>query len=126
MRRVTGLMAKEAYALLIYRATRDEPVSQDLDSILDAHQALQEGTASSGKLRAAAKLDESDGGTVVRCRVETHDITDGPYIEAKEWLVGFYLLDCDSREEALDRARSICPTSHHVVEVRRVEWRYES
>jgi hypothetical protein len=52
-------------------------------------------------------------------------VTDGPFIETKEWLVGFYLLDCDSEEEALERARMICPAGAHAIEVRPVTWRWK-
>ena len=47
-------------------------------------------------------------------------ITDGPFAEAKEFLAGFYLLDCDSEERALEIARRIPEASFGVVEVRPV------
>ena len=48
-----------------------------------------------------------------------HDVTDGPYLETKEWLVGFYLIDCTSDAEAVARAKQLIPEPDHVVEVRR-------
>jgi hypothetical protein len=33
--------------------------------------------------------------------------TDGPFAETKEQLGGYYIVDCDSREEALDAAREL-------------------
>jgi hypothetical protein len=32
-------------------------------------------------------------------------------VETKEWLVGFYVLDCASEGEALERAAAICDRS---------------
>jgi len=61
----------------------------------------------------------------VRRNGGTHEITDGPYIETKEWLVGFYVLDCANQEEALTRARTLCADENHVVEVRPVVWRWQ-
>ena len=57
-------------------------------------------------------------------RPAAHDVTDGPFIETKEWLVGFYLLDCASEEEALRRARALCTDGAHTIEVRPVAWRW--
>lgn len=50
---------------------------------------------------------------------------DGPYIDTKEWLVGFYLVDCTDEAEALERARGICPVADHAIEVRPVTWRWK-
>jgi hypothetical protein len=46
--------------------------------------------------------------------------TDGPFAEAKEFLAGFYLLDCESEARALEIARRIPEASFGVVEVRPV------
>jgi hypothetical protein len=46
--------------------------------------------------------------------------TDGPFAEAKEFLAGFYLLDCESEERALEIARRFPEASFGVVEVRPV------
>ncbi len=46
--------------------------------------------------------------------------TDGPFAEAKEFLAGFYLLDCESEERALEIAAKIPEASFGVVEVRPV------
>ena len=46
--------------------------------------------------------------------------TDGPFAEAKEFLAGFYLLDCETEERALEIARRIPEASFGVVEVRPV------
>jgi hypothetical protein len=46
--------------------------------------------------------------------------TDGPFAEAKEFLAGFYLLDCESRERAIEIAARIPEAAFAVVEVRPV------
>jgi hypothetical protein len=57
-------------------------------------------------------------------RVEKRDgrtrVLDGPFAEAKEIIGGFFLLNCDSQEEAMALARE-CPAAEWAtVEVRRV------
>jgi hypothetical protein len=46
--------------------------------------------------------------------------TDGPYAEAKELLAGFYLVDCESEERAIELAGRIPEAELDVVEVRPV------
>jgi hypothetical protein len=46
--------------------------------------------------------------------------TDGPFAEAKEFLAGFYLLDCESEDRALEIAAKIPEASFGKVEVRPV------
>jgi hypothetical protein len=53
-----------------------------------------------------------------------HEVSDGPFVETKEWLVGFYLVDCASEEQALERAKTLCTDEHHLVEVRPALWKW--
>jgi hypothetical protein len=34
-------------------------------------------------------------------------VTDGPFLEAKEYLGGFYLIDCENKERAIELASQI-------------------
>jgi hypothetical protein len=112
------------YTLLIYRTTpASEPIPQQEErAALAGHRALQAEAEARGELHAVARLDDPSTARTVRHRVGAHDITDGPYIETKEWLVGFYLLECESEEQALARARLLAQDSAHVIEVRPVPW----
>lgn len=115
------------YVLLIYRATEAgaPPPGMDERGTLRGHRALQREASARGDLHAVARLDESRDARTVRRHAEGHEIVDGPFIEAKEWLVGFYLLDCANEEEAIARAKMICADDEHVIEVRRVTWRWK-
>jgi hypothetical protein len=114
------------YALLIYRAAPPSVRIPELDEprALVGHRALQAEAASLGQLHAVARLDEPSTARTVRSRGTGHDVTDGPFIESKEWLVGFYLVDCQDENEAIARAKQICTDPHHVIEVRPVDWRW--
>jgi hypothetical protein len=78
-----------------------------------------------GELHAVARLDDATAAKTVSVQKGAHAVTDGPYIETKEWLVGFYLVDCASEAEALERAKLICPVEDHAIEVRPVGWRWK-
>lgn len=121
MRRMT---AKTTYALLIYTAAQ-QPTAEDERRALAAHRALQSSASARGDLHAVARLDDVSKARSVTVRGGAHAVTDGPYVETKEWLVGFYLIDCASDDEAIERARMICPTDDHAIEVRPVTWRWK-
>jgi hypothetical protein len=114
------------YALLIYRTVPfSEPIPElEEQAALAGHRALQADAAAQRQLHAVARLDATTRARTVKAGTGAHEITDGPYIESKEWLVGFYVVDCDSEEQAIQRAKLICPDSAHVVEVRPVTWRW--
>jgi hypothetical protein len=114
------------YALLIYRKSPPAVVIPELEEkrSLAGHRALQVEAAARKDLHAVARLDSPGTARTVRARATGHDVTDGPFIESKEWLVGFYLVDCEDEQQALARARQICTDQHHAVEVRPVDWRW--
>ncbi len=115
------------YALLIYRcAPASEPLPQAVDkAALAGHRALQKEAAKKGDLHAVTRLDDARAGRTVRAKASGHEVSDGPFIEAKEWLVGFYVVDCESFDEALERAKMLCPDPSHAVEVRPVTWQWK-
>lgn len=98
------------YTLLIYRvAPPTEPIPRKEEKqVFVGHRLVQGESSSRGQLRAVARLDEPQTAHTVRAHAKGHDVSDGPFIESKEWLVGFYLID-----------------PHHVIEVRPVTWRWE-
>lgn len=116
---------KTTYALLIHRTGPNEPSREASDLALRGHRRLQEEASAQGDLHAVARLGNTDEAKTVRAHGGAHDVTDGPYIDTKEWLVGFYLVDCANEAEALGRARTICPAEDHAVEVRPVTWRWK-
>ena len=118
-------MQKTPYALLIYRTAPEEPAAEMAERALVGHRALQSEARAADELHAVAKLAGTETAKTVRRRGGAHEVTDGPYIDTKEWLVGFYLLDCADETEALARARTICPLEDHVIEVRPVSWMWQ-
>jgi hypothetical protein len=112
------------YVLLIYRSSgtiSDKAVG----NALAGHRAVQAEAHARDELHAVAQLGDPQRAITVRRGSAAHEVTDGPYIEAKEWLVGFYLLDCQSEAEAIERAKQIAPDPDHAVEIRPVVWRWK-
>jgi hypothetical protein len=112
------------YALLIY-----SPATAD-DYTASTAQARQPGAPSgrwsdytrearqSGILVAAEQLTHTETATSIRFQGADRLVTDGPYMETKENLLGFYLVDVDSLDDALDWARKMPAHDGQVIEVR--------
>ena len=57
--------------------------------------------------RGGADLGELSSSTTVRVNDGETLTTDGPFAETKEYLGGFYLVECDTIDEAIEFAASI-------------------
>lgn len=108
------------YMLLIMepvgqRAERSEQEGREVyDEMLRFAAALKE----RGLLRDAQSLRSDESGVRVQVRNGKSSHIDGPFAETKEMVGGFFLLDCDTREEALGIAAE-CPAARFAtVEVR--------
>jgi hypothetical protein len=73
-----------------------------------------------------AELQPTDAATTVRVRDGDRLVTDGPYAEVKEALGGFFLLECDSIDDACRLAAEIPAAERGAVEVRPVYVREET
>ena len=62
-------------------------------------------------------LEGRESGAVVRPGAKPF-VTDGPFAETKEAVGGFYVVECASREEALELAGKVPPSPGAAVEVR--------
>lgn len=61
----------------------------------------------SGEMISTEALADPSQSSVVRVRGGVPVVTDGPYLEAKEFLGGYYLVDVASRDRALELAALI-------------------
>ena len=77
-------------------------------------------TAGAGILAAAEQLDEVDTATTLRVRDGERLLTDGPFAETKEHLLGFYLIDVPDLDTALAWAEKVPFVRYATVEVRPV------
>jgi hypothetical protein len=108
------------YVLLIYRSAAPGALPPAADKAgLARHRALQR--EAGDDLRSVAQLAEPRRARMVRARGGSHEVTDGPFLETKEWLVGFYLVDCDDEAQAIARAAQLADDAH-AIEVRPAVW----
>jgi hypothetical protein len=110
------------YTLLIYgeeTASADAPPEQ-LQQIMDGYWAYEAWLAEEGIKVAGEALLDTTQATTVRVRDGSAMTTDGPFAETKEQLGGFYLLECDNLDDALEAARRCPGSTYGSVEVRPV------
>ena len=61
-----------------------------------------------GELVDAQGLNAPEEARIVRAgKSGTPEVTDGPYPEAKEFLAGFWIVDCDSKDRAYELAARV-------------------
>jgi hypothetical protein len=89
------------------------------EAVLAKRAKVTEKLAARGKLGPALRLMPTTAATTVRMGREPV-VLDGPFAETKEALLGFYLIDCDSLEEAIDIAQQIGRDEKVVFEIRPV------
>lgn len=70
------------------------------------------------KILKGAQLAPTQAATTVRVRDGQTIVTDGPFAETKEALGGFYLLDCDSLDEAAELSAQLMEARTGAIELR--------
>ncbi len=105
------------YMLLIW----SNPENWDAEPEAE-YAALDQALLESGELIISAELADPLTTRTVRVRDGVAATTDGPFLEAKEHLAGYFLVECESLERAVAIAALIpaARADRQRVEVRRV------
>ena len=116
------------YMLLIYGPANgwETLTPEQQQEIGSAYFAFTEELQSAGKMVAGDALQPTATATSVRVREGETLTTDGPFAETKEVLGGYYLIDVDTLDEALEWAAKIPGAAHGTIEVRPVVTDYET
>jgi hypothetical protein len=96
------------YAILAYHeesaitSLTPEEDAKLMGELLKTHEVID---AEDGTLGPAARLDFSSRAVTLRGKEPL--VIDGPFAETKEHLLGFYTIECESLEEAINAARRL-------------------
>ena len=100
------------YAILCYDSedvvgawTKEEDAA-----VMERLGAVQQKLAAAGRLGPVARLLPTTAATTIRKGREPL-VIDGPFAETKEQLLGFYVVDCASLEEAIEVAEDLARAS---------------
>jgi hypothetical protein len=108
------------YLFLIHGDSEGEAAlsPEERRAIVGEHIAYAEMLRERGAYVSGEALAGRESAAVVRPRRgEKPIVTDGPFAETKEALGGFYVVDCASRDEALELAGRVPPSPGAAVEV---------
>lgn len=93
--------------LHINPAVFDTLTDAEKAAIGEGHGRFIQALKQSGELITTQALVDPSQAAVVTVRGGRTVVTDGPFLEAKEHLGGFYLVDCEDRDRAIELASQI-------------------
>lgn len=107
------------YLVAVYNGpdTRSRPAEQ-MDKIYAAVGAVNQKAMDDGIFVFAGGLHDQSATTTVDARGGKPELTDGPYLESKEYIGGFWLIDVPDLDAALAFARDAAVACEEPLEVR--------
>jgi len=108
------------YMLLIYGADGAGPAygTPEFEAEMAHWFSFTDELNATGHMISGDPLQGIDTATTVRVRGGEQLMTDGPFAETKEMLGGYYLIDVDTLDEALEWAGKMPNIAYGSVEVR--------
>ncbi|MFF5721870.1 YciI family protein [Streptomyces buecherae] len=94
-------------SMYINPAVLDALTDAEKAAVGEGHGKFIEALKRSGELITTQALVDPSQAAVVNVRDGQPVVTDGPFLEAKEHLGGFYLIDCEDRDRAIELAARI-------------------
>jgi hypothetical protein len=95
------------------------PTADEMQAFMGRVIALEEEMERAGAFAFGGALHGPDATTVVRGGTGLDKVTtDGPFVEAKEHIGGFYIVNADDLDEALKWAEKVVEAINHDIEVR--------
>jgi hypothetical protein len=97
------------YSILCYhceKAVGSWTAAEDA-AVMEKLAAIQQKLAQKGKLGPVVRLMPTSTATTLRKEQSPPVVVDGPFAETKEQLLGFYVVDCVTREEVNEIARQL-------------------
>jgi len=91
---------------------------EEMAEFMERVAALEAEMETTGTFVFGGALHGPDAATVVRPSKDDLVMTDGPFVEAKEHIAGFYVINADDLDAALAWAGKVVDAINHPIEVR--------
>ena len=108
------------YVLLVCNDETEQLTSHESEERYAAYIRCQEEMEARGALVARERLRPTAASTMVRVRNGELVIADGPFAETKEQIAGFFVVEAEDLDEAVDLASLIPAAGNGTIEVRPV------
>jgi len=106
------------YMLLLYSPVEGGPTREEATAEFPLWGQYTQSLKDAGLFVAGDPLQGGESATTVRVRDGETQITDGPFAETKELLVGYYLLEAADLDTVLEHAARVPNVRYGSVEVR--------
>jgi hypothetical protein len=108
------------YILLIYNDERqwEAMPEEELQKVYEAHGAYGAAMEAAGVMRGGAELKPTTTATSVRFNGGKPKTFDGPFAETKEQLGGYYVIEVENLEQAIEWAEKMPGMTAGTVEIR--------
>ena len=102
------------WLIVIYgdEAAQAAATEPEIGKVIEAYNAYTQSMKDAGVMLGANRLRPSSEAVRIRVRDKKRSIVDGPFTETKEVLGGYYLIECATREQAIEWAAR-CPGAEH-------------
>jgi hypothetical protein len=110
------------YLLSTYEVEGEVPGApqspEEMQAFMGRVIALEDEMEATGTFAFGGALHGPDASTVLRAGDGDVVMTDGPFVEAKEHIAGFYIINAPDLDAALGWARKVVDAIQHPIEVR--------
>ena len=114
------------YMMLVYSNEGPDGLApEEAERIRAGHRTVMEEATRRGVLIGAEPLAPTSTATTVRMQGGKVLVTDGPFAETKEHLAGYYIIECENLDEAIEWAARIptaCQGGEGCIEIRPMRW----
>jgi hypothetical protein len=101
------IQGKHRFMVIFVADSDSRPSREKIFESIDRHYELSLDLAAQGKFVGSRSLSPPAEATTLRRKGGQHVVIDGPFAETKEFVAGYFVIACDSREEALEWARQL-------------------
>lgn len=102
------------YMLMIYTDSTAPALPDDDRSIADWVRDVE----ARGITRGGDRLRTPHDSTTIRVRDGELSVTDGPFLETKEWIAGYDIVECENLDEVIEIASQHTMARHGAIEIR--------
>jgi hypothetical protein len=114
------------YMMLVYSTEGPDGLSsEETERLYNGHRKVMEEAKQKGVFMGAEPLASTTTATTVRMLDGKVLVTDGPFAETKEHLAGYYIMNCENLDEAIEWAAKIptvCNGREGCIEIRPMRW----
>jgi len=110
------------YMLLICgdEKAQAQATQAEMAAVMQGHMRFGQELQASGKMVHGERLRPDSEASRIRIKAGQRQVMDGPFAETKEALGGFYLIECGTKEEAVEWAKKLPLREGGYIDVRPV------